>query len=250
MLRITLLLLLLFGNARATEPFPALNYYTEQAPPYNFQAGKGPIDGFSVRLLELVLQELGAPPPKIQLLAWDRAYYLLTQQPDAVLFTLSRTPHRFPQFKWACPISRSRVVILGKADNSPKLEQLTDLKAQKIGAIRADVGEQLLLNQQVSEQQIVATQNMHQLLRLFVANRLPFIAVHEITAQYELSQLGQKPQTFRSALILATLDDCYAFNAAISDEVVQRFQQALRQLQQRPEFGQLQAEYQLISVPD
>ena len=36
MLRITLLLLLLFGNARATEPFPALNYYTEQAPPYNF----------------------------------------------------------------------------------------------------------------------------------------------------------------------------------------------------------------------
>ena len=250
MLRISFLLLLFIANVMAAEPFPTLNYYTEQAPPFNYRNDKGDIDGFSVRLLELVMQELGAPPPHIQLLPWDQAYYLLTQKPTAVLFSVSRTPNRDKQFKWACPISRSRIILLAKSNKQGAVAQLSQLGSKRIGTIKADVGEQLLLNRGISEQQMVTTQGLHQLIHMLVAERMPYIAVHEISARHELEKLGLDQHGYTPALILATLDDCYAFNRAISDEAVQRFEQALRQLQQRPEFGQLQADYHLTSVPD
>ncbi|MGL4206339.1 MAG: substrate-binding periplasmic protein [Aeromonadaceae bacterium] len=250
MLRITLLLLLFTANAMATEPFPTLHYYTEQAPPFNYRNAKGDIDGFSVQLLKLVMQELGAPPPTIQLLPWDQAYYLLTQKPTAVLFSVSRTPNRDKQFKWACSISRSRIILLAKSGKQGAMVELSQVGSKRVGAIKADVGEQLLLNHGFNEQQTVTTQSLHQVIHMLVAGRIPYAAVHEINARYELEKLGLEQQSYTPSLILATLDDCYAFNRAISDEVVQRFEQALRQLKQRPEFGQLQAEYQLRSVAD
>ncbi len=121
-------------------PASAFTYYSEQNMPFNGQDEQGNSTGLAVELLRLMWQEMGEPEQPIHFMPWAKAWYLLTQQPDAVLFTTAHTQARDPHFLWVCPISHSRVSLVGRKRDAPKVTGKADLTKLQIGVMQADVG--------------------------------------------------------------------------------------------------------------
>src|SRR5574343_704797 len=103
-----MLILLLLGLARpviATD----MTAYTEELPPLNYQDG-GQVSGFATELLQAVMQQAGYSVD-IQLMPWARAYRLVMEGPDRVIYSITRTPQREPLFHWVGPISPRQIKL-------------------------------------------------------------------------------------------------------------------------------------------
>ena len=79
-----------------------IHAYTEDVPPLNY-VDKGKISGYSTEVLRLAAQEAGLSL-SIEAQPWLRAYAAVQKSPNALLFTVVRTPEREAQFQWVGPI--------------------------------------------------------------------------------------------------------------------------------------------------
>lgn len=109
---------LLATLAQASPELGKLHYITEEYKPYNYADASGAPTGLAVELLQLVWKKTNTPAQPVTIMPWARGYYLLTQKPNAVLFSTARTQAREDLFKWVCPIGYSEYILLGrKAQN-------------------------------------------------------------------------------------------------------------------------------------
>ncbi|WP_378081099.1 substrate-binding periplasmic protein [Aeromonas bestiarum] len=228
----------------AALPVSAFTYYSEQNMPLNGQDEQGKSTGLAVELLRLMWQEMGEPEQPIHFMPWAKAWYLLTQQPDAVLFTTARTQARDPHFLWVCPISHSRVSLVGRKRDAPRVASKADLARLQIGVMQADVGEQLLLNRGISPANLMAVERMDQVVRQLIMARTDLVAGNEVMLFHQARQLGFPSDTFVTVATLAEQDNCFAFNPAADKQQVARLQQALDKVRQGEAFKRLIARYQ------
>ena len=233
----------------AALPASAFTYYSEQNMPFNGQDEKGNSTGLAVELLRLMWQEMGEPEQPIHFMPWAKAWYLLTQQPDAVLFTTAHTRARDPHFLWVCPISYSRVALLGRKKDAPKVTGKADLAKLQIGVMQADVGEQLLLNRGVSPLNLMSVERMDQVVRQLIMARTDLVAGNEVMLFHQLKELGFKPDDFVTVAVLEEQDNCFAFNPQADKNEVARIQQALDKVRQGDEFKRLIARYEHLNPP-
>lgn len=230
--------------------FPARSafiYYSEQNMPLNGLDKEGKPIGLAVELLRLMWRKLGEPEQPIQFLPWARGWYLLTQQPEAVLFTTARTKERDPHFLWVCPISHSRVTLVGRKQDAPRVTGKGDLAKLQIGVMQADVGEQLLLNRGISPGNMMAVERMEQVVRQLIMARTDLVAGNEVMLFHQLKALGFAAEDFISVAVLEEQDNCFAFNPRADRQQVARLQQALDQVRLGSEYRQLMERYQRLS---
>ncbi|MBL0667653.1 substrate-binding periplasmic protein [Aeromonas jandaei] len=230
-------------------PAHAFIYYSEQNMPLNGQDKNGQPVGMAVELLRLIWRELGEPVQPIHFMPWARGWYLLTQQPEAVLFTTAHTKERDPHFLWVCPISYSRVALLGRKKDAPKVTGKADLAKLQIGVMQADVGEQLLLNRGVSPLNLMSVERMDQVVRQLIMARTDLVAGNEVMLFHQLKELGFKPDDFVTVAVLEEQDNCFAFNPQADKNEVARIQQALDKVRQGDEFKRLIARYEHLNPP-
>lgn len=103
-----MLILLLLGLARPAIA-TGMTAYTEELPPLNYQDG-GQVSGFATELLQTVMQQAGYSVD-IQLMPWARAYRLVMEGPDRIIYSITRTPQREPLFHWVGPISPRQIKL-------------------------------------------------------------------------------------------------------------------------------------------
>ncbi|HDO1357173.1 TPA: transporter substrate-binding domain-containing protein [Aeromonas veronii] len=231
-----------------TLPAHAFIYYSEQNMPLNGQDKNGQPVGMAVELLRLIWRELGEPVQPIHFMPWARGWYLLTQQPEVVLFTTAHTKERDPHFLWVCPISYSRVALLGRKKDAPKVTGKADLAKLQIGVMQADVGEQLLLNRGISPGNMMAVKRMEQVVRQLIMARTDLVAGNEVMLRHQAKELGFPSEDFVTVAILEEQDNCFAFNLRADKQQVARLQQALDKVRQGDEYKQLVKRYQLLSI--
>ena len=229
-------------------PAPALIYYSEQNMPLNGQDNKGQPIGLAVELLRLMWREMGVPEQPIHFLPWARGWYLLTQQPEAVLFTTAHTRERDPHFLWVCPISHSRVSLVGRKQDAPKVARKADLAKLLIGVMQADVGEQLLLNRGISPGNMMAVERMEQVVRQLIMARTDLVAGNEVMLRHQAKALGFPSEDFVTVAIIEEQDNCFAFNLAADKQQIARLQQALDKVRQGDEYKRLMARYQPLNM--
>jgi ABC-type amino acid transport substrate-binding protein len=225
-------------------PAPALIYYSEQNMPINGQDKNGQPTGLAVELLRLMWLEMGEPEQPIHFLPWARGWYLLTQQKEAVLFTTAHTKERAPHFLWVCPISHSRVALVGRKTDAPSVSSKADLAKLQIGVMQADVGEQLLLNRGISPANLMAVERMDQVVRQLIMARTDLVAGNEVMLRHQAKEMGFPSENFVTVAILAEQDNCFAFNPAADKQQVARLQEALDKVRKGEAFKQLLARYQ------
>lgn len=245
--RILCICALLLSTLSQAQDLRALTYATEIYPPFShYQDNQH--TGFAVEYLELIWQELQMEPQQVLVLPWARAYYQLQHQDNFVLFTISRLKHREKLFQWACPIDRARYILFAlKHKTYPA--QLTDKIADyRIGTVRQDAAEQLLLSTFGSRLNLVSNVSMQANLEMMAKDRIDFIAYDE-RSLVGLEQYGYQSQNYKKVMDINNADTCFAFNLNVPKALVQQFQTALSTVIQSQAYQQLRQKYQLGPLP-
>jgi len=207
---------------------------TENSPPYNFIQDKE-LKGTAVDLLVLMLQKVGSTQSRkdIHMLPWSRAYDYVQTKKNTVLFSTTRTSEREKLFKWVGPISQNIIALIAKKDKKIKIKSLHDITKYKIGVVREDIGEQILLNLGISPKQIENTGGVdaiHKVIKMLNRDRFEVLSYNEDSAYLEISKLGFDVNDYERVYILSKSELHFAFHKETPKEIINKLQQALDEL--------------------
>ncbi len=219
---------------------------TEQYPPYNFEED-GQLQGFVVDMLVLMLERMNSTLTRddIQLLPWANAYNKILKKPNTVLFSISRTPAREKLFKWVGPVPSNKNVFIARKDAQIRIHAIDDVKQYKIGVIRDDVCEQLLVQDGIEKSALERVAKTIILIRMLDAGRIDLWAYGEYAAKWLIKQHGFTPDDYEIVYVLKETESYYAFQKDTPDALIQTFQNALDELKQQPADGG-KSEYESI----
>lgn len=211
-----------------------LNYLTEQYPPYNYQQD-GVTQGIAVDVLSAASEQVGSSVDldMIQVQPWPRAYRSALIKPDTVLFSTTRTQLREHIFQWAGPISTTRIVVLAKRERNITIDQVMALAQYRIGVIRDDVGEQLLLELGVPRDSMVESSVPDTLASQFVKDRIDLWAYEENVAKWWLKKGGYNVDQFEVVYVLREGELYFAFNLDVDRRLVSQLQKGVDALKKQ-----------------
>tara|TARA_Y100001956_G_scaffold81945_1_gene101103 strand:- start:305 stop:1063 length:759 start_codon:yes stop_codon:yes gene_type:complete len=224
---------LLFGTSQATQ-LNQLQYLTEDYPPYNYKEGDT-VTGLAVDLLIEASKVSGSElsVSNISLQPWPRAYRSTLIRPDTVLFSTTRTESREELFKWAGPISTTRIVILAKRSRDIEITHPMQIAKYRIGVIRDDVGEQLLLTLGVPRDSMIESSVPQTLAKQFAKDRIDVWAYEENVARWWLKKEQLESDELEVVYVLREGELYYAFNQAVDDELINQLQVGLDSVKQQ-----------------
>ncbi|KLN64538.1 MULTISPECIES: substrate-binding periplasmic protein [Vibrio] len=235
-MRLLILFLLSYGSFLQVSHSVELNelsYLTEQYPPYNFDQGEG-VEGIAIDVLRSASEQAKSQVKleSIQVQPWPRAYRSALIKPDTVLFSTTRTQLREHIFQWAGPISKTRIVVLAKKSRNITVSQPMALAQYRIGVIRDDVGEQLLLELGVPRDSMVESSVPETLANQFVKDRIDLWAYEENVAKWWLKRGGYNTDEYEAVYVLSEGDLYFAFNLETNSDLVQQLQQGIDTIKQ------------------
>jgi len=201
-----------------------------------------------VEYLHLIWQELQMEQQQILVLPWARAYYQLQHQDNFVLFTISRLQHRETLFQWACPVDRARYILFGLKNRKFPSALANEIDKFRIGTVRQDAAEQLLLSTFGSSLNLVSNVSMQANLEMMDKGRIDFIAYDE-RSLVGLDQYGYPPQNYKKVMDINHADTCFAFNLNVPAELVKQFQTALDNVIKSATYLELRDKYKLGPLP-
>jgi len=221
-------------------------FMTEEYPPFNYTEN-GALKGLAVELLDRMLRNLNSKLTlkDVTVYPWARGYHLIQKYPNMCLFGMTSSPKREPLFKWVGPFAAERNVLIGLKDRKMKIHSLQDLGAYRIGAVRDDIGGQLLIEKGIAGKRLDLVPGAIQNIRKLMKRRIDVWVYGDIVAFWQIRKNGFNPDDFE---IKYKLDDSsenfFAFNKETSDTIIRQFQDALDALKKKPESGQ--SEYEKI----
>ncbi len=229
-----------------------INFITENYPPFNF-VENGKLQGISVELLVLMLNKLKAKQTlaDIHLKPWARGYNALLKNPNTSLFSTVRTEERENLFKWVGPIKATSISLIAKKNRNIKINSEKDISNYKIGVIRDDVGEQLLLKSGIASKNLdrigginVITQSIKKLDK----SRFDAWAYDETVALWTIKKFGFDPADYEVVYTLQKGELYYAFHKDTSDLLIEKLQNALDELKKEGVHQKIVDKYQKMTT--
>lgn len=133
------ILIALAQPAWATE----LTILTENLPPLNYLKN-GVLVGPSVEIVKEIQRRVGSHE-KIKVYPWARAYRIILEKENVVLFGMTHTKERHNKFKWIGPLATKRDILVAKKGSGIIIKRLEDAKkVKRIGTLRDDTRERFL----------------------------------------------------------------------------------------------------------
>lgn len=238
MKRILYCLLLMVCHLTFASPLEKLRYTTEDYPPFNY-THDNKIVGISIDLLDAVWEKLGVKKQKIELMPWARAYHDLQRKQNNVLFAVAKTESRTPLFQWACPIVKTRYVLIGLKAHNIEITDISQISEYNIGTIRYDVGEQELMGLFDVKANIVSNVSMKPNLALMEKGRVQLIAYDEVAAPGMLEEFGYNSDLYEVVFPIADSVTCFAFNNKQDEQLVKQFQDELKKVVKTPVYSEI-----------
>lgn len=228
----------------AEAKWESLDFITEEFPPYNYTES-GIARGITVDILLEAAASAGLPIARrdIRSLPWARGYQMARKGPGVMLFSMTRTEERGPQFKWVGPIMPSRIVLLARKDRQLQIKQPADLSAHRIGVIRDDVGHHLLNSLGIKDNQLQISASAIQLANLLHNSRIDLWAYDETTAYWFIRNLDMHSHDFTPVHVLKESAMYYAFSLDTDAVQLTRLQNSLNALKQQPRYLEILDSY-------
>jgi len=208
-----------------------LQVLTEVWAPYNFIENDKPV-GLSTELVKAVLQRANIDY-ELKILPWKRAYLYALNQPNTLIFTITKTRAREKIFKWIGPIyPRKAYFYKLKNRTDIKVKNFEDLKKYHIGVLdggntQASLIEKGFENNVNLFSVINAKQNI---LKLF-KGRIDFTIGSDAKFIFQLKNSEFKFENLEKSILLSDEYSYYlAANINTPDDVVNKLQTALDQL--------------------
>ncbi|MGF1740503.1 ABC transporter substrate-binding protein [Vibrio profundum] len=203
-----------------------LRFITEEYPPYNY-TDNGEIVGLSVDVLKLAAESIHDPINLIELQPWARGYMNLSNGPMVVLFSTTKTKEREAKFKWAGPITSTKIVALAKKDKKIKISKPEEFEKYVIGVVRSDVGEQLLLSLGVNDGRLRQSHSPKLMVKKLNYDRVDIIAYDINVAKSIMKKENIDFYNYEVVYTLSQSKLYYAFSLDTPDEFIDKLQKGI-----------------------
>lgn len=206
---------------------------TEQWPPYNYEEN-GEIKGISTEIVRATLEKAGIKG-KIYIYAWARAYKMVSEQKNVLIYTILRNEKREKLFKWIGPIVPLSNICLFKVEgrNDIIINSLEDAKQYRIGVAKNSSTHQLLLDKGFvkGKNLFPVTKQKQNIAKLF-KGRIDLITDREMALADQMKKLKISFASVKRVFILSTWDDGFymAFSPETANEIVEKMNKAFEQV--------------------
>ena len=228
-----------------SKPLDNIIFITENYPPYNFQK-ENQIQGISVDILKELLKKTHSSNNNIKILPWARGYHYVQTVKNTALFSMVRTPEREHLFKWVGPIMTTTNSLITLKEKHIKIESIKDLHKYKIGVVRDDIGEQLLLNMGISKLQLESTGGIdaiHKLIKMLNKNRFDIWSYDYSVARWELKKNDYDINNYEIIYTLNKSELYFAFHKETPKKVIKQLQKALDELKNDKKYQEIIDKY-------
>ncbi len=227
--------LLTLGIGPVHAELPELKIITEEYQPFNFKDPDDPsrkIQGIAVDLLSEMLAKSGSKQTAkdFNLWPWARGYQAVQDETNTVLFSTTRTAERESVFKWVCPINELKTELIALKSSGIKIQDQSEILKYKIGTVKDDVGEQLVVAAGVPVDQLQRTTKYENNIKKVESGRIDLYvgSIESVNAMCKTA--GCDPANFEAVYTLNVSQLCYAFNKGTDDRVIATLQAALDEL--------------------
>jgi len=219
-------------NQEAALKLEAMTWYAEDYPPFNYPDADGVPTGMAVEILMAAFAKIGAeiPAATFKIVPWTESYKTLQKNPGTALFSMTYTPERQRVMKFVGPSIPIRVSVIVRKTDKIKITTEADLAALKIGAVRDDIGDQLIRKLALSDDVIARKNTLKDLFYFFSHNRVNAVAYSPEVFFHYLKSTGGDPSLYEEAYVLKEGQVGYAFNMSTSADVLATLQRAIDEL--------------------
>ena len=153
--------------------------YTENLPPYNYLSKAGKVVGISTRQVRMIMDRTGLNYT-IKVQPWARAKRNAEMEPNALLFSVVKSPERTPLFDWIVPLVAESSYLYGRIDDT-RTVTLQAIRAGEFTAVCASDGSacKFLINFGFPESsllQITSTGQTLETFKIMMSGRADFAA--------------------------------------------------------------------------
>jgi len=223
--------LLLFLGSTVIANATDIKMMTENYPPYNMEVD-GKLQGLSVEILDAMLKYMKSEQDiyDVALLSWSKAYETAKNNKNSMVFSTTRTKERENKFKWVGPISNTTIGVIALKNSNIKIKTIDDLKKYKIGCIKKDIGESLLLEHGILEKNLNSIDGINSLATSFYKlerGKLDLFAYETKVATYSADLNGFDSNDYEIVYNLKDGELYFAFNRLTSNKIIKKWQKAL-----------------------
>jgi polar amino acid transport system substrate-binding protein len=213
--------LLLFSSLLHAEPILLV---TEDIRPYAFKQNGKPA-GASVEIIQALFKEAGIPY-KISIFPWQRAFETAKNE-SACIFPVQRTQDREVLFNWISPVLITQTAFYKNPGSPINIRVLNDVKGHKVGTYRGSAVEEYLTAQGFD---VASTTKDNVNIRKLGSKRIDLWASDTLSATH----LAKKEKReIEEALVYFTTLRALACNPKVSEESVNKLNQALQTIYQK-----------------
>lgn len=230
--------LILIGFLSSIPPaaLATLNIYTEEWAPISFSVNGQP-DGLAVQVVLEIQKRIDNRDP-IRVVPWARGWKLITEQPNTVLFTMTRTPERERMFSLIGPVAVGTTNFYALKNSNLKIDSIEDAKqAKAIGVYRSSVEEQLLLERGFTN--IAPSSTPLLSAKQLVKQRIDLWCNANLTAPSILAEAGASMDDVKSLYTISANHLYIAFSQGTPSEEIDKWQQALISIKADGTFAQI-----------
>lgn len=212
-------------------PIDDYEILTENYPPFNFLNQSGQVVGIATDLMVAMLDKNSATSGRqdIKLIPWSEGYSRLSEKPNTVLFSTTRSQTREQFFKWVGPIAANSTNLISVKAKEVSINSIGDISLYKVGVVAGDYGEELLNNNGLKSSafnRINGTNAIELALKKLTNNEIDVFAFSD-TIKWEMKSFGYNPDDFESAFKLEESQLYFAFSLATPDSIIKELQSHL-----------------------
>ena len=167
-----------------------VHFVAEDLPPYHFKDKSGQTKGVLVDVVKALAKQAEVDY-SIELYPFARAFNLLKNKPNVLMFSLLKSPSREKQFIWLGEILHNAAYLVSSSDSKFQLDSLAQAKHYTVGTIRGYYSEAYLRNAGFEEgtnlSLSVKSQNLWSML---FNDRIDFVLTNTLSLNSELNKLG------------------------------------------------------------
>jgi len=216
-----------------------INIMTEDIPPFNFTKD-GVVQGISTDTLLMMLEKAGYPANRsaIKVLPWARAYQAVQEEPGSILYSMARTDEREKLFKWVGPIQEVSIGLIALKSRKIVINTLEDAKKYKIGTIRENATEQLLIKSGFDENTLDRIADAELNIKKLQAGRVDMLAFNIPTTYYLMLQMGLSMKDYEVVHTLKKVSFNFAFHKDTDDKLIEKLNSILAELKKPDATGE------------
>jgi polar amino acid transport system substrate-binding protein len=200
---------------------------TENMPPLNY-VEDGELVGPSVEIVKEIQRRVGSHEP-IKVYPWARAYKMVLEEENVVLFGMTHTEDRHDKFKWIGPLATKRDILVAKKGSGIKINSLEDAKkVQRIGTLRDDTRELLLKSQGFTNLESVSDEQQN--AKKLALGRIELWAYKKPGLKTVCELAGVDYSQVEEVYHLREINLDIAFSKKTSDSIVQKWRNAFDQM--------------------